>query len=56
MKKPVFQLIATDWHDNKHVVNTSEDSGYLWQILEAREGITWIGGECCSLEVVTVTL
>jgi len=52
MKKSVFQLIATDWHDNKHVINTSEDPNYLWQILDARDGITWVGTECCSLEVV----
>ena len=51
MKKQ-FQLIAVDMHDRRHVVDTSEDSSYLWQIVDAREGITWVGGECCSLEVV----
>lgn len=56
MKDYTFQLIATDFHDNKHVVNTSKDSSYLWQIVEARDGITWVGGECCSLEVVRVSL
>ena len=50
--KNKFQLIAVDFHENRHVVSTSEDSTVLWQILEARDGITWIGGECCSLEVV----
>lgn len=50
----VFQLIATDMHDNKHVINSSNDAGYLYQILDAREGITWVGCECCSLEVVRV--
>lgn len=54
MKSSMFQLIAIDSKDNRHVVNTSSDSSYLYQILDAREGITWIGYECCSLEVVRV--
>lgn len=51
--KPMFQLIAVD-RNNKRVQIINEDSSqsFLERIAEARDGMTWVGSEPCSLEVV----
>ena len=53
MSKIMFQLIAVD-HNNKRVqiLNEDSDEKYLERIADARDGMTWVGSEPCSLEVV----
>lgn len=53
MSNPMFQILALD-HSNKvvQVVTEDGDCGFLDRIVEARDGITWIGSEPCSLKVV----
>ena len=53
MTNPTYQLLAID-HKNKIVQIVTEDSDceFLDKVVEARDGMTWIGSEPCSLKVV----
>lgn len=53
MSNTTFQLLAVD-HNDKVVQVVSEDTDctFLDRVVEARDGITWIGSEPCSLKVV----
>lgn len=55
MSNPTFQLVAVN-HKNTRVQILAEDRdiSFLDKIVEARDGITWVGSEPCSLEVVRV--
>lgn len=48
-----YQLVAVD--DDKKVVqmlNEDVDSNFLESIVEAREGIVWVGNKVCDLKVI----
>lgn len=47
-----FQLIAVDTKNTKvQVLAEDRDCEYLDRIVEARDGMTWIGSEPCTLKV-----
>lgn len=52
MSQIKYQIIAIDRNEKKTVVNESSDIQYLDNIVAARDGFAWIGGEACTLEVV----
>lgn len=48
----MYELVARNEKGKKiQVINRNEDSEYLDRIVDATEGIYWIGSECCSLHV-----
>ena len=48
-----FQLVAVDNNDKKVQILAEDcDTNYLDRIVEARDGMTWIGSEPCTLKVV----
>lgn len=50
-----FQLVAIDTKNTKvQVLAEDRDSEYLDRIVEARDGMTWIGSEPCTLKVARV--
>lgn len=52
MSSITYQILAIDCKNQVvQVVTEDHDVNYLDRIVEARDGMTWIKGEPCSLEV-----
>lgn len=47
----MWQLYGIDSKGVKHLINEG-DLAYLDRIVEARDGMCWIGGECCSFQIL----
>jgi len=48
------QLIAVHPDGETTVINTTNDVEFLEKIIEARDGLTWIGSDCCDLRIQVV--
>lgn len=49
-----LQLVAVHSDGRKTVVNDTNDSEFLDEIIEKRDGTIWIGSELCDLQVQVV--
>ena len=50
----MVQLIAVHPDGKQTVVNNTQDVEFLDKIVEARDGIVWIGSDLCDLRVQVV--